>query len=236
MSKLNQEDIRAFYEKVKEVWPADDLWHMYSKNQIEAYLQKQNYQEDCYVLNAGSGGNSYGLLCNMHHVDIAKNKIEIFKEYTVANIESMPFANEQFQHAICVGSVLNYCDAFSAISELSRVISHRGSLIIEFDSSYGWAHIGTKYYKSSANIVNIQYRGEEHRHWVYSPNYIENILKTMNFEILHRYGFHYLSGLHSSIFKSDNKAARFAIFDSICRHMPFVKYYANNMIFLCAKK
>lgn len=82
--KVNQEEIQHLYESVDDVWPQDDHWHLYSK--------KQHWEENIYVLNAGSGGNDYGLKVIMHHRDLAENKICHFDDYSVGSIEQLPQA------------------------------------------------------------------------------------------------------------------------------------------------
>lgn len=56
--KLNQDKIKQLYENVENVWPKNDNWHLYSKNQIEHFIHMQSWDENIYVLNAGSGERS----------------------------------------------------------------------------------------------------------------------------------------------------------------------------------
>ena len=226
---------RSFYETVPKVWPDDDMWHTYSRKQIEKYIQKQSFQKDGYILNAGSGGNDYEISYRMHHVDIAKNKIEHLPNATVASIEALPFDSEIFTDIICVGSVLNYCDAVSAISELSRVLKKTGRLILEFESSWGFEHINTYAYEKDAEIVSLNYFGQFQSQWLYSYNYIRKIIKGLNYEIKDIYRFHIISGLHYNIYHSENKAAPLAMFDCILRYMPFLNRHSNNIMLTCIK-
>jgi SAM-dependent methyltransferase len=235
MEQLEINEIRRLYENVNNVWPINDLWHQYSKKEIEKYINQQSFTSDTYILNAGSGGNTYGLTQKMHHVDIAGNKVNCFPEYSVSSIESLPLPSELFTDILCVGSVINYCDAFAAISELSRVLKKKGKLIIEYESSWGFEHINSKVYMKSASIVDLYYHGGFYKQWIYSPKYIDNILRQFNFVITHVHRFHYLSGLHYSKHKNENAAYAYTRFDPICRLIPFLKLHSNNVILTCIK-
>ncbi len=59
----------------------------------------------------------------------------------------MPFNNLFFDNILCVGSVLNYCDALTALSELSRVLKPNGNLILEYESSWGFEYLHKSCYK-----------------------------------------------------------------------------------------
>jgi len=235
MDKLDIDKVRSFYESVTEVWPKGDLWHLYSKKNIEQYISKQSYDVNAYILNAGSGGNTYGLTQQMHHVDIVEDMIKCYPEYTVSSIEKLPFASRLFSDIICVGSVINYCDAIVTIAELSRVLKSNGRLTLEFESSWGLEHIRNKEFKQSAAIVEVSYFGKLSKQWIYSPKYIKKALTLAGFRIIHTLRFHYLSGLHYSIYKNENAAATYASFDGICRNIPFLRQHSNNIIFTCVK-
>ena len=234
MKKINTEEIRDFYEKMDNVWPVDDHWHLYSRLKIEEFVKRQHYFST--ILNVGSGGSNYGLVNDLHHVDIVKNKIDKFETYTVASAEFLPFDSESFHHILCVGSVINYCDAHSVISELSRVSKPGASLALEFESSWGYEHLGTKAYKKDAEMASLSYNNENHNQWLYSSSYISSILKSFSLEIVEYDYFHYLSGLHYNKYKDENSAAKFTKYDWLCRRIPIVKYHSNNIIYKCVKK
>lgn len=233
--KIKVEDVKGFYEHVEEVWPEDDRWHQYSKKQIFSYISKLKYSENAYILNAGSGGSNYHLSQKMMHVDIARNKIDCFPEYIVSSIEEMPFDNNIFTDIICVGSVINYCDAVASIHEFSRVLLSGGSLVLEFESSWGYEHRFSSCYKQDADITQLPYFGELHSQWLYSPQYISNILRTEGFNIINEDRFHYISGISFSKYHDENRAAKYVVFDSLLKRIPFIKKHSNNVIFQCIK-
>jgi len=235
VDQIDEKTIKEFYESVDDVWPSNDMWHTYSRNQIEKYLKKIPFPQNSNILNAGSGGNDYGLKVKMYHVDIAKNKIEHLIHASVASIEDLPFDDKLFDDVICVGSVLNYCDAMAAIFELSRVLKNSGHLVLEFESSWGFEHLGTSAYKKPAEIVTLKYYMQPHRQWVYSLKYIHKILEANNFKICSIYRFHILSGLHYNKHHDENAATPLTKFDRIFRHIPYFSRHSNNIILLCKK-
>ena len=236
VGELDQETVRDFYEKVEEIWPEDDPWHLYSKSQIEKNLRAHYFPTDAYVLNAGSGGSDYGLSCKMHHVDLAENKIMKHENYTVASISQLPFSDEQFTDIICVGSVLNYCGAVEALAELTRVLRPSGFLLLEYESSCGFGYMGQEaYYKQHAVLATVDYRRERHMQWLYSPCYINGVLGSIGLKIIKSIGFHYFSGLYLKITGNEQKATKFAKFDNIARRLPFIHMHAHNMFLVCQK-
>lgn len=236
MPKLDQEKIKTFYNNVDDVWGDHDAWHEYSKKILSNYINKQTCFLDSIVLNAGSAGNSYNIDCKvMYHVDIAEEKIKHLKNSVVASIENLPFKENTVDNILCVGSVLNYCDAVNAISELSRVLKSDGHLILEYESSWGFEYIGKKCYKNDACIITTEYIEKQHTQWLYSPIYIDTILKTCQLNILEHYPFHISDGLFSK-FMSDELAVRLTSVDKLLHKCPFFKKHGNNIILHCIKE
>lgn len=235
MEKLDEKEIQKFYEEVDCVWPLNDKWHKYNQKEIKKFIHRFSF-ENCKILNAGSGGNDYGLNNNMYHIDIAENKIKNQKHYFVGSIEQMPFKDSSFDVVICVGSVINYCDAIIALNEISRVLKKNGILILEFENSYSFEYRGTQAFKANTSIVTTQYFSCSHKMWVYSLKYIINILRKNNFTIKTVYPFHILSSLAYYFNKSENAAAKYIVLDIFCRYIPILRRYSGNVILLGSKK
>jgi SAM-dependent methyltransferase len=237
MKHLDQEDIKNFYENVPEVWPKDNAWYSYLKSEIETYILKRcNSLNNAYILNAGSGGNDYGIISdNMYHVDIVESKIANLKNAVVANIEKLPFPDTMFDYVICVGSVINYCDAVTSIAEMSRVTKKHGMLILEFENSLSFEYFGREEYGKSAEIVSTKYMDRSEYLWVYSLDYIKNILMGFSFIICNSSAFHILSSLHLKKHNNENAAAKLAKFDRVLRYITYFKKHASNIIMFCEK-
>lgn len=235
MDKFGVKEVKEFYESVDNVWPENNKWHDYNQKVIKKYIQGFSFH-DCKILNAGSGGNNYDLDIDMYHVDIAENKIQNIKNHTVSSIEEMPFEDSSFDVIICVGSVLNYCDAVKAITEMTRVLRNNGLLILEFENSYSFEFKNTKAYKTNAAIITTSYFNSPHKMWVYSFNYISNILFENNITTSHIYPFHILSSFVYYYNRNENKAAKYASLDRLFRHIPIIRKHSGNVILVGKKK
>lgn len=234
--QLDQEKVRIFYNNVSNVWGEHDPWHEYSKKVIKSYIDKKDFFNDSIVLNAGSAGNSYGIACRkMYHVDIADEKLKGIENAVVANIEKLPFYDSFFDNIICVGSVLNYCDALAAISEMARVLKSNGNLVLEYESSWGFEYLHKDCYKKDAYIITTEYIETQHVQWLYSPTYITKILKSFDFDIVEKYPFHISDGLTSK-FLDDKSAIALVQIDKLLHVLPFFNKHGNNMILQCKKK
>lgn len=234
--KLDGQRIRSFYNSVSDVWAIDDPWHDYSKRVISSYLSKQTFFDNTIVLNAGSAGNTYNIDCQkMYHIDIAEEKLKNIDNAFVASIEKTPFENNFFDIIVCVGSVLNYCDAFNSISELSRILKLKGYLVIEFESSCGFEYLGKECYKKGAEIITTEYIEKQHKQWLYSRKYIMRILRMYKLKIIEEYPFHIIDGLLSKKINENMSVDWSEKTDKLLRHMPYFKNHGNNIIFCCKK-
>lgn len=229
MDNFNTAEIKDFYENIDNVWPENDDWHYWNQKEIKKYIHSFKLHSG-RILNAGSGGNTYDLSVDMYHVDIAESKIKNTNKYVVSSIEEMPFEDNYFDVVICVGSVINYCDAVKAISEMGRVLKHGGLLILEFENSYSFEFKNTKAYKASAAVVTTNYFNKSHRMWVYSLNYICSIMHENKLIAGDFYPYHILSGLVYFYNRNENKAAKYVWWDKIFRHLPIIRQYSGNMI------
>ena len=235
MKEVKESTIRDFYNNVPEIWAKNDYWHQYSHRVIENYLHKQQITRERVVLNAGSAGNSYGIDCDMYHVDIAEKKLVGIKNAYVASIEKLPFSDQLFDDVICVGSVINYCDAAAAISEFARVLKPSGRLILEFENSAGFEYRGKAVYSKSADIVTVKFQGHDHTQWLFSKKYILSLMQTFNFKVTDEFGFHILSALALNLSQSESSSVRYTKVDPVLRRIPYFANHANNVILSCEK-
>lgn len=232
---VDQNTIREFYNSTSEIWASYDHWHLWSRQQIEEYIHSIAFQDSDYVLNAGSGGNGYGLTCNMVHVDIADQKLKGVTNAIVSSIEKMPINDAVFDAAICVGSVINYCDATASIAELTRVLKQNGILVLEFESSSGYEYKGSSAYCKSAAVVTVKFQGQDHTQWLYSLQYIKSLLLANGLFIDDIFPYHIMSSLVLKNTKNETVAVKYAKLDAFVRKIPFVSTHANNIIIRCRK-
>ena len=236
MASVDLNEVKKFYNQVPEIWAPTDIWHQWSRSQIQKYLNAVPFSRQGNILNAGSGGNDYGITCKeMVHVDVAEEKLKGIENAVISSVESMPFPDSRFDSIICVGSVINYCDAGAVISEFSRVSKSGATLVLEFENSGGYEYRKKACYKESAAVVTVQFQGSAHTQWLYSVPYIKSLLKVHHFSIQDVYPYHICSSLALSLNGLEEKSTRFAQFDTLVRKIPLFAAHANNYIIRCKK-
>jgi len=233
--RIDLNEVKKLYDAMPCMWPEWDLWYTYTHKYMRAYLRREapalQIRDTTKILNAGSGGNTYGIGGEQYHVDICWKNIAHLAHALQASIEEMPYADASFDGCICMGSVINYCDAEKALFELARVIRPGGFLIFDFDQSGCVDYIFTGAFRKDAAIINSDNSGFADRTWVYSPRHIRSILRAAGFAVQKREYFHILS----SFIKEDDKAAAFAKYDAVLKHIPLVRGCSCNVILTCRK-
>lgn len=171
----------------------------------------------------------------MVHVDIAEKKLMGVPNAVVSSVESMPFSSGRFDSIVCVGSVINYCDAGAVVAEFSRVAKPGAILVLEFENSGGFEYRKEACYKESAAVVTVQFQGAAHTQWLYSVPYIKSLLKAHGFSIQDVYPYHICSSLALSLNGLEGKSTKFARLDMLARKIPPFATHANNYIIRCKK-
>ncbi len=166
----------------------EDEWHLFSgfrTNEIVATTLTQFNGSPCRLLNAGAG------CYKIEHPDWDEVSIDLFTtplgargSSVCGNIQSLPFRAATFGCVVCVGEVLAYCDPASAISEFARVLADSGILICDFGNSMSARYGFTDHYGRAADLVTDNYNGSPEKIWIYSPDYIREILHSNSFEIV----------------------------------------------------
>lgn len=233
---METESTQEIYSKMNKVWPDNNRWYDYTHNYILNFISKHlasKLSQDSVYLNAGSGGSEYNLQGVCHHVDIAENLICKFDRYTVASIEKLPFTNEVFDAVICVGSVLNYCDAVSSIREMTRVMKPGGYLVLEFERSNTGELWFTSEYGKNTTKQQYDYMGHTHTLWLYSEKVIIQILNECGLSLIKQERFHCISALANRITHKEEYSGKFAKYDILIRPLSYL--LAHNTILLCRK-
>lgn len=235
MKNIDPKNIKAFYDQADSPWPQNNKWHDINQFEIKKAIQKLKLSSASIVLNAGSGGNDYGLNVQLHNIDISANKNKALNNFIEGNIEHLPYDSDFFNCVICVGSVLNYCDPCKVIQEFSRVLNQKGQLLLEFESSYSYEYLSYSVYKKNCDIFISNYLSRDHMMWLFSPNYIREILIANNFKINHLYPYHIISGLAMHFLKDENASSKYSILDPIARKIPILRKHSGNRILFCTK-
>ena len=235
MDRIEPTRVKNFYDTHEQMWEIND-WYKYSQKTIISYIQKLNYPSDKRILNAGSGGNSYGIVNKMIHLDISPNKLKNISNAVVSNIEEAILSSESFDSIICVGSVINYCNSYKVLENFSRWLIYGGELILEFENSGSFEYIFSKHFNKSISIVTTHYIEDEHKIYIYSLDYIVNLLKSNNFKIDDIVGFHIVSSFLLKLGFSENIASKFIFLDKFLGKLNFFKAHAANIIIKCKKQ
>jgi SAM-dependent methyltransferase len=178
----------------------EDEWHTYSdtitRTVLRECLRRLIFDDDDWVLNAGSGANGLKLArCHEISLDLFTAPIVARKYPVCGDVTRLPFGNGRFKAIVCVGEVLAYCDPSKAISEFARVIKPCGRLIFDFGSTRSWRHFGRASFGQAASLLHSEYNGVEERTWNYDPLYIHHLLGRFGFEVHSTYGAHVWSTL-----------------------------------------
>ena len=232
------DEVKSFYSRQQRVYDPEDHWHLASKDWIARFvtvnLRSPNMPHGACILNLGSGGENYGLSgVDMVHVDLVDKQIAQTVKPVVADAHRLPFADKTFDICICVGSVLNYCDAGVVINSMRRVLKPGGRLIVEFESSTSAELLYSPSFNKSASIVQTFYNGNTVRLWAYSERYVSSFLCAAGFTIQSRNRFYHIPPLIYLLTKNANFSAKFLPLDRLFSRIPLVNRLASNIIFSC---
>jgi ubiquinone/menaquinone biosynthesis C-methylase UbiE len=168
-------------------------------------------------------------------VDLVFDKIASLPRAYEASAEALPFGGAVFDGCLCVGSVLDYCDARKCLSEFARVLRPGGFLIFDFEQTFNLYLLGKKKYGCESCVVDTFYCGEPERVRIFSPKYIRRLLDELGFEVLDQCFYHILSPLAYRILHDENRAARLAKLDPVARRIPFLGKKSSNVAVTCRK-
>lgn len=232
--------VRARYDD-PTFFSAVDPWHRYTAAEIRREIARRwaslHTGADWIILNAGAGGNDLGLdPPSTINLDISPSRISSMLNPIVASVEALPLSDGSIDTLICVGSVINYCDAAAAISEFGRVVRPGGVVVLEFESSYSAELITQKTYGRSSAVAETFYANQEEVVWVYSPSHIRNLLKAAGLVVFRNVPIHILSPWVLLLSRSQRMATSIAYLDRLVRGVPLLTRWASNHLFFCEKR
>lgn len=235
--KEYEKHTQDLYNNIDKIWPINNAWYDYTHKIIISFIleYKKLLSSDSKILNAGSGGSEYDIPGEFYHVDLSGKHINRFTHHYISSVEKMPFENNVFDFTICVGSVINYCNALTALSEIDRVTKTNSYLILEYERSLTGELLWNKSHGKSTTLQIYNFNGQEnHKLWLYSDKYINHILQELQYKIIDDQLFHSLSSVYNGLFDNELKAGKIAKYD---KYLPrLIKYnIAHNRILICHK-
>ena len=235
MNILDYDIIRNFYNNHANCWSAD-LFSQMTTAFIDKYVQKTiaGLNSSATILNAGSGGKCYKTAATQFHLDIAEKTLSDVDNAFVGNIVDMPFIDGSFDCVICVGTVINYCEADKAIKEISRVSKSKALLILEYERSSSGLVIDDFRNKDCVLFHHI-YFNEPHTNFLYSDSYVKNLLLSQGFKMRK------IKKFNATIpwverFATEETAHRLVMLEPLFRSIPFINTYSHNAIVVCQKQ
>lgn len=235
MNVLDYDIIRNFYNNHANCWSAD-LFSQMTTAFIDKYVQKTiaGLNSNATILNAGSGGKCYKTVATQFHLDIAEKTLSGVDNAFVGNIVDMPFIDSYFDCVICVGTVINYCEADKAIKEISRVSKRKALLILEYERSSSGLVIDELRNKDCI-LFHHTYFNEPHTNFLYSDFYVKSLL------LSHGFKMRKIKKFNTTIpwverFTAEETAHRLVTLEPLFRSIPFINKYSHNAIVVCQKQ
>lgn len=238
--RLEISAVRARYSDPM-AYTVSDSWHDHTGKEVRREIARSwnalPTRPEHVILNAGAGDNDLGLCPpTTINLDISETGVLSLHNPLVASIENIPLEDSSVDTVICIGSVINYCDAAVAIVEFRRVLRPCGYLILEFESSYSGELFTRDSYGQSAAVVASFYADQPEVVWAYSPKYICNLLQAAKFRVKRRVPVHVLSPWALLVLRNVRVAASIARLDRVIRRLPFLTRWASNHLLFCEKQ
>jgi SAM-dependent methyltransferase len=238
--RLERAAVQARYNDINRYCTIDP-WHSFTaavvQQELETHWRSLTSTPKRAILNAGAGGKALNLRpCTTINLDISARPISHMPRALVASVEALPFTNDTLDAVVCVGSVINYCDAAIVISEFSRVLRPSGLLVLEFESSQSAELITQDAFARSAAVAETFYAYQPEAVWVFSPRYIYNLLAAANFEVRRRVPIHVLSPWALLLLRSIRVAVTLAHLDHLTKHFPVLTRCASNFLIFSEKR
>jgi SAM-dependent methyltransferase len=186
------------------------------------------------LLNAGAGSSNYDWITDQTvHLDRFLGQLGARPRGVVGDIMRLPFPNEAFFGVACVGSALNYVSALEAISEIARVTTPGGLLLLHFESSRSWEHVGTSRWGKDVALFRTANGELAESIWLYSPEFIVRTLNRYGFSIASRQSFHVASSAMLRLGFSQGFSSRFANAD---RYLRLLHKFGDDIILVARKQ
>lgn len=214
----------------------EDSWHVHTDMNnygvLDNIFDKHKVES---VLNVGCGTALVKFPCFTVNVDLFVEPLRRQQHAVCADAHILPFQDEAFDLAVCIGEVSGYCQASKLLPELCRVTKQGGLVVVDFASTNSFFHLLKRSYRKLASMARMKYIGRDEVTWAYSPEYIASLLQRANMTISQVKSYHIASSLLLRIGVSEDRAARFGPADKILSKIAFVGLSGYNCIIVAQK-
>lgn len=233
--------VRASADRIygggRRIWDQGDGWNVYKRSAIDDFANRiaiPFLERAERVLDAGCGCEPYTWTPQRAlSLDRFDRQVEHRSNAVVGDLTSLPLASGCMDFVICVASVLNYVSAPEALSELSRVTRGGGHLLLHFETSTSFEHLGRRTWRRSVSRIRTVNNGEDDTIWVYRPDFVFALLRSFGYDVVATTRFHILSSLGLRLGMSQNRAAVFSRLDAVARPL---SSFADDVILLAEKR
>jgi hypothetical protein len=228
---------KVAYDQMERVWPPGDRWSEHTERSINAFVQRFVPAGPVTILNAGCGGNDYGLPQSAitANMDISLRQCRTLPRAVVGDIETIPFPDGVFDVTICTGAVINYVRADVAIPELVRVTKPGGLTLVDFESSFSAEIMFSKVWAKRTSVIERMYVDHMDKQHLYSLAHVRGLFEANGSRFVESRGYHTATALWERIFtKALIPRAAFAV-DPFTSRLPGFRALASSILVACQK-
>lgn len=237
-SQIVRSSAQQLYGSKQADWPPPvDGWNDYKFARMERFVLDTGSQllpGTSRILDAGCGIGVYDWMPpRAVNVDLFASQVRGRPNALVADVERLPFADDNFDLIFCLGSVLNYVSAAKTLGELARVAAPSASLYLHFETSSSFEHIFEKGWNAPSFLNKTVNAAREDHVWIYSPRYVFDLLGGHGFSVLKTARFHILSSLLFKLGLPQSTACQAARLDGA---VPWLNFFADDVMVLAEKR
>jgi SAM-dependent methyltransferase len=237
----DRKDVRSrakfAYERIEVIWPEADDWSVHTREQIADCVARNLREREIAILNAGCGGNDYGLssigVCT--NIDISFRQCRNLSNSMVGDIEALPFGTSRFDAVVCVGAVINYSEPYASIPELLRVTRSGGLLLLDFETTTSAELLFSNHWGKRVSVVERSYADRTDKTFLFSPDHIMRILDQYGAKIVHTHCYHTATAIWRRAFPTLRLPQSVLSSDRYVSQWPGIKLLASNITFVCQK-
>ena len=229
---------KVAYELMEHPWPPGDHWSAHTKRSIAQFVREVVGPVDGLILNAGSGGNDYGLSdrATCVNLDISLRQCRTMALPVLGDVEHIPFPDNMFDATVCVGAVINYVQPEKAIPELARVTKPGGLILVDFESSYSAEIMFSQHWRKPLTVIERRYVDHMDKTYLFSPDHVRAILEQSRSTVVSARSYHIATAMWERIFANALIPRAAYSIDRLASRVPGVRALGSSVLFACRKE